>query len=59
MAISVVIVDDHVAFRRFARRLLEAEGFVVIGEAGDGSSALTEVARLRPDLVLLTCCCPT
>jgi DNA-binding NarL/FixJ family response regulator len=53
MAISVLVVDDHAGFRRFARRLLEAEGFEVIGEAGDGSSALRDAARLRPDLVLL------
>jgi len=33
--------------------LLEAEGFDVVGEAGDGASALEAVRRLRPDLVLL------
>jgi DNA-binding NarL/FixJ family response regulator len=49
----VLIVDDHAEFRRLARRLLEAEGFEVIGEAADGQSALSEVARLRPALVLL------
>jgi DNA-binding NarL/FixJ family response regulator len=50
---SVLIVDDHAEFRRLARQLLEAEGFDVIGEAADGESALTEVERLRPALVLL------
>jgi DNA-binding NarL/FixJ family response regulator len=53
MAISVLIVDDHAGYRRFARRLLEAEGFDVIGEAGDGSSTITVAARLRADVVLL------
>jgi DNA-binding NarL/FixJ family response regulator len=50
---SVLIVDDHVGFRRAARALLEAEGFDVVGEAADGESALTEATRLRPALVLL------
>jgi DNA-binding NarL/FixJ family response regulator len=50
---TVVIVDDNAGFRRSARKLLELEGFAVIGEAADGASAVTEVERLRPDLVLL------
>lgn len=50
---TVVIVDDHARFRRSARKLLELEGFDVVGEAVDGASALAEVERLRPDLVLL------
>lgn len=50
---SVLIVDDHAGFRRAARALLEAAGFDVVGEAADAESALAEVARLRPGLVLL------
>jgi DNA-binding NarL/FixJ family response regulator len=50
---TVLIVDDHSAFRKSARHLLEAEGFVVVGEAEDGRSALEQVAKLAPDLVLL------
>lgn len=53
MAVSVLIVDDHRAFRSFARMLLSAEGFDVVGEAGDGASAVEATARLRPDVVLL------
>jgi two-component system nitrate/nitrite response regulator NarL len=49
----VLIVDDHVPFRRMARRLLEAGGFSVVGEAGDGASALAAAAALGPDVVLL------
>ena len=50
---TVLIVDDHAGFRGFARRLLEAGGFTVVGEANDGASALTAVQELRPELVLL------
>lgn len=53
MARSVLIVDDHPAFRASARALLVADGFRVVGEAPDGSSALAAVAELRPWLVLL------
>ena len=53
MSTTVLIVDDHASFRSFARSLLQAEGYTVVGEAGDGVSALSEARRLRPDLVLL------
>jgi DNA-binding NarL/FixJ family response regulator len=50
---SLLIADDHAAFRRSARALLEEEGFVVVGEASDGAAAIAETARLRPEVVLL------
>jgi DNA-binding NarL/FixJ family response regulator len=50
---TVLIVDDHPSFRTTARLLLEAEGYLVVGEAEDGATALTEAARLQPDWVLL------
>jgi DNA-binding NarL/FixJ family response regulator len=53
MAASVLIVDDHPGFRAAARRLLEVEGYVVIGEAADGLSGITAARALRPDVVLL------
>jgi CheY-like chemotaxis protein len=53
MVRTVLIVDDHPQFRELARTLLEDEGYVVIGEAGDGASALAAVAGLHPDGVLL------
>lgn len=49
----MLIVDDHASFRRFARRLLEDSGFVVVGEAADGESGCAAAGRLRPDVVLL------
>jgi DNA-binding NarL/FixJ family response regulator len=50
---TIVIVDDHVGFRTFARRLLEAGGLGVVGEASDGETAVDLVRRLSPDGVLL------
>jgi DNA-binding NarL/FixJ family response regulator len=50
---TLLIVDDHAAFRQSAGALLEAEGFEVIGEAADGAAALAEACRLRPQIVLL------
>ena len=40
-------------FRSCASELLQAEGFEVVGEAEDGSSALARAAELQPELVLL------
>jgi len=53
MTATVLIVDDHETFRSLARALLESEGFVVVGEAGDGTSGVEAVESLRPDLVVL------
>ena len=50
---TVLIVDDHDGFRSFAKALLEAEGFEVVGEADDAASALAAAARLRPGVVVL------
>jgi DNA-binding NarL/FixJ family response regulator len=50
---TVLIVDDHEAFRESAAALLEAEGFEVVGQAADGPKAVAEVERLQPEVVLL------
>lgn len=50
---TIVIVDDHENSRAVLRAVLEADGFLVIGEAEDGTSALAAARELRPDLVLL------
>ena len=49
----MLIVDDHSSFRRLARRMLGAAGFLVVGEALDAASALAAAASLQPDVVLL------
>jgi DNA-binding NarL/FixJ family response regulator len=50
---TVLIVDDHAGFRSFARALLEAEGFDVVGEADDAASAIAAAGLLRPQVVVL------
>jgi DNA-binding NarL/FixJ family response regulator len=53
MSQRVLIVDDHAGFRASARRLLEGQGFDVVGEAADGAQALRLSQDLDPDLVLV------
>jgi DNA-binding NarL/FixJ family response regulator len=50
---TVLIVDDHAAFRAGARAVLEADGYNVVGEAPDGQRGLDAVQTLNPDVVLL------
>jgi DNA-binding NarL/FixJ family response regulator len=49
-----LIVDDQVPFRRAAQAVVEStDTFVVIGSVATGEDALTAVAELAPDLVLM------
>jgi DNA-binding NarL/FixJ family response regulator len=50
---TILVVDDHGGFRATARRLLERDGWRVVGEAVDGRTGLAASAALRPDVVLL------
>ena len=50
---TILIVDDHPSFRAAARLLLETEGFDVVGFATDGESAVQEILRSTPEIVLL------
>jgi DNA-binding NarL/FixJ family response regulator len=49
----ILIVDDHDGFRRSAARTLSGEGWNVVGEAGDGETALRVAESCDPDVVLL------
>src|ERR671932_1326859 len=49
----VLIADDHPLFRDGLRRLLEARGIDVVGEAKNGREAVEQTTRLRPEVVLM------
>lgn len=52
--VRVLLVDDQALIRLGFRMVLEAEpGFEVVGESADGAAAVADVARLRPDVVLM------
>ena len=54
MKIRAVVVDDEPLARKRLKRMLGAHNDVeVVGEAGDGDSAIETVMDLRPDLVFL------
>lgn len=51
--LRIVIVDDDPDARDFIRMGLEVGGFEIVGEGGDGPSAIAAVREGRPDVVLL------
>jgi DNA-binding NarL/FixJ family response regulator len=51
--LRVLLVDDHDLFRTGLRNLLEEQGVEIIGEAGDGALAVTQVRELAPDVVVM------
>lgn len=51
--IRLYLIDDHVVVREGLRALLESHGHQVVGEADEPTPALSEIARLQPDVVLL------
>jgi DNA-binding NarL/FixJ family response regulator len=51
-ACRVVVADDSFLLRAGVVRVLEATGFVVVGEAGDATELLDQVREHRPDVVV-------
>ena len=57
--IKILIADDHALFREGIRALLSSyNDLEVAGEAADGSEAIEQVKKLRPDIVLLDIAMP-
>jgi response regulator NasT len=50
---TVVIAEDEVLIRMDLAEMLAEEGFDVVGQAGDGESAVRLAEEHRPDLVIL------
>jgi len=52
--IRVVLVDDHAIVRSGLKAVLgSARDIEVVGEANDGREALTQIERLKPDVVVM------
>lgn len=54
MAVRTIVVDDHEIMREGIGALLrKCENIELVGQAGDGRSAVELVQELRPDLVIM------
>jgi response regulator NasT len=49
----VIIADDESVIRADLREMLTTLGYLVVGEAGDGQSAVNSARELKPDLVIM------
>src|ERR1044072_2992729 len=48
----VVIAEDEALIRLDLKEMLEEDGYQVVGEAGDGETAVKLALELKPDLVI-------
>ncbi|MGI5891272.1 MAG: response regulator [Bacillota bacterium] len=51
--IKVLIVDDAAFMRMAVRKVLEKNGFEIVGEAENGLVALSKYKECRPDIVTM------
>ncbi|MFH1015952.1 MAG: response regulator transcription factor, partial [Chloroflexota bacterium] len=52
--IRVLVVDDHVLFRRGIASALEDEASIkIVGEAPDGLKAIEKAVEIVPDVILM------
>jgi DNA-binding NarL/FixJ family response regulator len=59
MMIRVLLADDHAVVRDGLRYILEAQADIsVVGEAANGLDAVTQVRRLKPDVVVMDIAMP-
>ncbi|MBP7736109.1 MAG: response regulator transcription factor [Spirochaetes bacterium] len=53
-SVNIYLVDDHAVLRDGLKVILGAvPGYRVVGEAGDGRTALDEIERIKPHVVIL------
>jgi AmiR/NasT family two-component response regulator len=52
-SLRVLVAEDEGLIRMDLVEMLEEDGYTVVGQAGDGASAVRLAAELRPDLVIL------
>src|SRR2546426_9023796 len=53
MPTRVIIADDETIQRMDLKDVLTKQGYLVVGEAGDGLSAVNLGRELKPDLVIM------
>jgi two-component system, response regulator PdtaR len=53
MTTRILIADDEPLIRMNLRETLQEQGYIVVGEVGDGQSAVNLTRQLRPDIALL------
>jgi DNA-binding NarL/FixJ family response regulator len=52
--LRIVLVEDHAVVREALKSLIDAQpNMTIVGEAGDGPTAVNLCANLQPDLVLM------
>ena len=57
--IRVFLVDDHTVVRQGLRRILESDDEIeIVGEAGDGRTAVELVQKLRPHVIVMDVAMP-
>ena len=49
----IIIADDEALIRQDLREMLTNLGYLVIGDVGDGRSAVNLARELKPDLVIM------
>ena len=49
----VIVADDESIIRMDLKEMLTALDYLVVGEAGDGKSAVNLARELRPDIVIM------
>lgn len=52
-SLRVLVAEDEALIRMDLVEMLEEEGYTVVGQCGDGASAVRLATELRPDLVIL------
>jgi AmiR/NasT family two-component response regulator len=49
----IIIADDESIIRMDLKEMLSGLGYLVVGEAGDGQSAVNLAQEMRPDLIIM------
>jgi response regulator NasT len=53
MPTRIIIAEDDTVIRMDLKEELQRQGYLVVGDVGDGQSAVTMARELRPDLVVM------